>query len=198
MCLTDADTTLPMEFPILNPAAITDPLFKYCPFYCEENIWHLVQAPCFAEAERVVVVISNAMMACLFWEQRACIEPGVPVWWDYHVVLLVRKDRWQVYDLDTRLPCPSDASTWMRQTFQFQERMPERICPRFLLFDGDAYVREFSSDRSHMRDAAGRWQSPPPEWPPIDRGQGSGFLTFIERHLRAGSISLEEMRAQFA
>ena len=181
----------------LDRATTAQPPFKYCPFYCEENVWYLAQAPCFAESERVVAVISNAMMACLFWDQRACVESDFPVWWDYHVVLLVRRDGWQVYDLDTRLPCPSDASTWLRQTFQFQERMPERIRPRFLLFGGDVYVSDFSSDGSHMRDEEGRWQSPPPAWPPIDQGTGVGFHAFIERHLRTGSISLDEMHVRF-
>lgn len=186
-----------MEFSTLDPEIPTRLPFKYCPFYCEENIWHLVQEPCFAEAERVVVVISNAMMACLFWEQRACEGPEFPVWWDYHVVLLHQKSGWQVYDLDTRLPCPTDAGTWLRRTFRFQERMPESIQPRFLLFEADAYVREFSSDRSHMRDAEGQWQSPPPPWPAIEQGSGSGFHAFIERHLRAASISLKDMHARF-
>ena len=173
--------------------------FKCCARFCEENIWHLAQEPVFAESERVVAIISNAEAACLFWDQRLCEAPDYPVWWDYHVILFVSDGGWRVYDLDTALPFPADASTYLRQTFRFQERMPEVIRPRFLLLEGDAYVRSFSSDRSHMRDGDGAWYAPPPDWPPIVQGQPEGFPVFIERQLRGGAhLSLDEMIARFA
>lgn len=171
---------------------------KYCARYCEENIWHLAQEPVFAESERVVAIISNAEAACLFWDQRLCEAPDYPVWWDYHVILFVKEDGLRVYDLDTTLPFPIDAATYLRRTFRLQERMPEHIRPRFLLLEGDAYVRTFSSDRSHMRDEDGAWFAPQPDWPPIIQGRPEGFPAFIERQLRAGEhLGLVEMIARF-
>lgn len=171
---------------------------RYCARYCEENIWHLAQDPAFADCERVVAIISNAEAACLFWDQRMCETSDYPVWWDYHVILFVKEDEWRVYDLDTALAFPVAASTYLRQTFRFQSRMPEVIRPRFLLFDGDAYVRSFSSDRSHMRDGDGTWYAPPPDWPPIIQGRSEGFPEFIERQLRsAGHVGLDEMVVRF-
>ncbi len=176
-------------------------LHRYCARYCEENIWHLAQEPVFAdrERERVVAIISNAEAACLFWDQRMCEAPDYPVWWDYHVILFVKEGAWRVYDLDTALPFPVAASTYLRQTFRFQERMPEVIRPRFLLLDGDDYVRSFSSDRSHMRDGDGAWYAPPPAWPPIVQGRPEGFPVFIEGQLRVGEhLGLDEVIARFA
>lgn len=173
------------------------PQHLYCARYCEENIWHLAQDPALAEFERVVAIISNAEASCLFWDQRMCEAPDYPVWWDYHVILFVKVDDWRVYDLDTALPFPVAASTYLRQTFRFQGRMPEVIRPRFLLFDGEAYVQSFSSDRSHMRDGDGAWYAPPPEWPPIIQGQPEGFPAFIERQLRTvEQLGLGEMIAR--
>ena len=173
--------------------------FTYCARFCEENIWYLAQEPVFADRERVVAIISNAEAACLFWDQRMCEAPDYPVWWDYHVILFVKEGDWRVYDLDTAQPLPVDALTYLHRTFRFQERMPEVIRPRFLLFDGDDYVRSFSSDRSHMRDADGSWYAPPPDWPPIIQGRLEGFPVFIERQLRGGEhMSLDEMMARFA
>jgi hypothetical protein len=172
--------------------------FKYCARYCEENIWHLAQDAAFADRERVVAIISNAEAACLFWGQRLCEAPDYPVWWDYHVILFVRDGGWRVYDLDTAQPFPVDALTYLRGTFRLQERMPQHIRPRFVLFEGDAYVRRFSSDRSHMRDADGSWYAPPPDWPPIIQGRPEGFPAFIERQLREGThLGLDEMIARF-
>lgn len=173
---------------------------KYCARYCEENIWHLAQDPAFTGADCVVAVISNNAGACLFWDQRMCEAPDRPVWWDYHVILLVRRAGWLVYDLDTALPLPVDAGTYLSRTFrmQMQDRMPAAIRPRFMLFDGGAYVDAFASDRSHMRDEAGGWLSPPPDWPPIHGERGEGFPVFIERQLRSGAhSSLDEMEARF-
>lgn len=171
---------------------------KYCARYCEENIWHLAQEPAFAGADCVVAVIANREGACLFWDQRMCTGPDRPVWWDYHVILLVRRAGWLVYDLDNALPLPVDAATYLSRTFRMQDRMPAAIRPRFMLFDSANYVESFASDRSHMRDEAGRWLAPPPDWPPINSERGEGFPVFIERQLRAGAhIALEEMHARF-
>lgn len=172
--------------------------YPYCARYCEENIWRLAQHADFAGAERVVAVISNGEQACLFWDQRACVDPNLPVWWDYHVILLVNQGEWHICDLDTALPLPVEAGAYLHRTFRLQERMPEEIRPRFLLLPGDAYVSEFASDRSHMRDDQGNWLSPPPDWPAIKPGCGEGFTTFLARQFKAElPIAFDDMCARF-
>lgn len=32
----------------------------------------------------------------------------------------------------------------------------------------DLYLKTFASDRSHMKDAHGKWQKPPPSYPCIE------------------------------
>lgn len=173
--------------------------YKYCARYCEENVWYLVQEPAFAGVPCAVAIISNREGACLFWGQQRCEAPGLPVWWDYHVILLARQDTWLVYDLDSALPFPVDAPTYLNGTFRMQHRMPEEIRPRFLLFDGPEYIADFGSDRSHMRDERGHWHAPPPDWPPINPECNEGFTTFITRRLDAGiDVSLEAMHKRFA
>lgn len=172
--------------------------YPYCPRYCEENIWHLAQEPFFAGAPCFVAVISNAARACLFWDQRMCDGPDEPVWWDYHVILLVRQGGWLVYDLDTALPLPADAGTYLDRTFRMQEQLPIGIRPRFALYAGGTYVDSFASDRSHMRDERGGWLSPPPDWPPINGEAGEGFLSFVEREFDSGGhLSISEMYERF-
>ena len=173
--------------------------FKYCPRYCEENIWHLAQEPALAESERVVALISNEAGACLFWNQRIAEGPGLPVWWDYHVVLLARHERWYVYDLDTALPLPAPAETYFDETFPMEGRIPVELRPRFALIEGDDFVASFGSDRSHMQDAVGNWLAPPPEWPRINPARPGNFLEFVERQFRTPDHrSLAEVRQRFA
>jgi len=171
---------------------------KYCARYCEENIWHLVQEPVFADAECIVAVISNREQACLFWNQRSCGVPDLPVWWDYHVVLLAKQPEWVVYDLDTVLPLPVDAGTYLSQTFREQDSVPATFRPRFVLYEGATFVDGFASDRSHMRDEHGDWLAPPPDWGAINPGRGEAFPEFLARQLDAGTdVSLTEMYTKF-
>lgn len=171
---------------------------KYCARFCEENVWHLLQDPEFAACDRVVALISNLEAACLFWEQRAAVETGMPLWWDYHVILLVRQGAWQVYDFDTTLPFPADAATYLHRTFGPAMNCPPTMRPRFALFEGDAYRDVFASDRSHMRDENGVWHAPPPDWPPINPERGAGFLAFVHQQMAADtSLSLADMQSRF-
>ena len=185
----------------MSNKAITDgtPYRKYCPCFCEENVWHLVQESKFEACERIVVLISNTDQTCLFWQQRAGLDEDMPVLWDYHVVLFVRDGTWVVYDLDTNLPLSIAVETYLRQSFLGSEMIPESFRPRFVLFDGDAYVKDFSSDRSHMLDAEGQWLVPPPEWPAIERERGRGFLDFVQlQMLSSDHLSLNELLAYLA
>jgi len=142
----------------------------YQPFWCEENIWHLAQHPDTTGDERFVLVITGAQAEVACWQQKAGAD-GMPLLWDYHVVLATRSDRWRIWDLDGRLGCPLFAENWLATTFPCPDLVPARFQPRFALIAADDYVRRFGSDRSHMRGEDGNWLQPPPPWPAI-KGQG--------------------------
>ena len=160
---------------LLSPETI-----DYCPLYCEENIWRLCQHQYFVDKSIVVCFISNSTKSCAIWQQRSAGNPLEPVIWDYHVVLLVKdfnqanEGIWQVYDLDSNLPLGISVTEYFLQSFQPPEqgrlsqiRVAPQFSPYFKLIDGNDYVEQFSSDREHMQNADGSWQSPPPLWPLI-------------------------------
>lgn len=149
------------------PALVPAP--RYQAHYCEENIWHLCAHPELSEAVCQVVFITNTRQAVPFWHQRAA-SPGQYIVWDYHVVLLVKaSDRWQVWDLDSRLEVPLPLGEYLRATFANLRHVEPDFWPRFRVVAADEYRQHFSSDRSHMRDADGAYLAEPPGWPPILR-----------------------------
>ncbi|HZE97952.1 MAG TPA: hypothetical protein VE981_13065 [Planctomycetota bacterium] len=146
--------------------------FRYWPFYCEENVWHLcaddrLPAP---PEERRVIVIAGARSRFVMRGQRA--GEGGPVLWDYHVVLAAQG---KVWDLDTTLGFPVDLEVWVRDSF-----LPvyQGFEPRFRVVVAATFRERFASDRSHMRGPDGAWLKPPPPWPAI--GEGSTLRRFID------------------
>ena len=150
-------------------------VFRYQPFYCEENAWWLCAEPALGEGPRHVVFITNRIGLCPFAAQRAA-APGEIIWWDYHCVVLDGAGR--LWDLDSRLAMPLPAAEWLARSFPFAPRLPAELKPCFRLVPADDYRRDFASDRSHMRRASGGWQRPPPPWPCI--GAGMNLPTYLD------------------
>jgi len=153
--------------------------FPYTPYYCEENIWQLAGHPRFEGSPGLVVLISGRG-ECAFWRQRAAGSPTAPVWWDYHVVLLIDDGAWRVWDLDTTLGLPVDAKRYFSATFLSGGEAVEDCRAVFRVVDKKDYRREFCSDRSHMRTVDGGWLAPPPEWPAIVREAGIPLATWLD------------------
>jgi hypothetical protein len=151
--------------------------YRYQPFYCEENVFHLAREPVLAGRRRAVVFISNPERACAVWHQRAALRSTWPILWDYHVVLLVDAP-WEVWDLDTLLGLPVPAADYLRGSFR--PILPQHR-PRFRVVDAELFVETFASDRSHMRSPGGRYKQQPPPWPPIGTlGATSNLMRFVD------------------
>ncbi len=151
--------------------------FRYCPYFCEENVWHLCtddrvildRQPIPVENRRVVF-ISNARRRVAMREQRA--GGSQPVLWDYHVILLAGGNVW---DLDTTLGFPIRLDAWVTASFHPPD---PQFAPQFRVIDAPAYLSHFRSDRSHMLGPGGIPLKPFPPWPRI--GVGMNLPRFVD------------------
>jgi hypothetical protein len=147
----------------------------YQPFFCEENVWHLLRS---AELQgpRAALFVTNATRSVAMWGQRAARRD--PVVWDYHVVALLCEPA-LVLDLDDRERVDRPLAAWLAHAFR--PGTEPQFAPRFRLVDGDEFLAVFSSDRSHMRDARGRARQPFPPWPaPFDAARGHNLPRFVD------------------
>jgi hypothetical protein len=167
------------------------------PFYCEENIWYRCSsAPGLLESARVIFV-SNARRSVAVWHQRAAASPGVPVVWDYHVILVAPEaGAWQVYDPDSSLGVPTNALAYLEACFPALPPGQAHLRPRFRVLPAQVYREELRSDRRHMRGPDGRWLKPPP--PRACIGHGSNLARFIdtETAFLGEVLDLEALRAR--
>jgi protein N-terminal glutamine amidohydrolase len=148
---------------------------RHQPFFCEENVWHLLQVDDLPRP-RAALFLGNRARSVAMWGQRAGQDP---VLWDYHVVLLLPEHGF-VVDLDDRDAVAWPVRAWLAHAFR--EQIADDLQPRFRIVDGDEFLRLFSSDRSHMLDGDGRPLRPLPPWPaPFDPTRGSNLLRFVDQ-----------------
>ncbi|MDJ0738438.1 MAG: hypothetical protein QNJ91_01900 [Gammaproteobacteria bacterium] len=126
---------------------------RYTRYFCEENIWHLAGAGIAQGTpprELEVLYFINTSQSVLLLEQRAA-PPGMPVVWDYHVVLRARDAQHdRIFDLDTRLAFPQATDGYLRATFPAQQALPAGLRAQVRSIPAAAYLARFRSDRSHM------------------------------------------------
>jgi hypothetical protein len=166
---------------------------RYCPYFCEENVWHLCtderviqdRGPVPVE-ERRVVFISNARRQVAMRNQRA--GGREPVLWDYHVVLLAGG---KVWDPDTTLGFPVDIDPWVGGSFY---PLHPDFAPRFRVIDGPTYLSSFASDRSHMLGPDGVPLKPLPPWPRIGVGMNLPRFVDMETPFVGELVDLESFR----
>jgi hypothetical protein len=154
--------------------------FKYTPCYCEENIWQLARDSRFHELDARVILITGPGSHRKLWFQRSSEHVTQPVCWDYHVILLVWDNTWQVWDFDTTLDFPVNASTYFLKTFRGPDESFENTNAFFKTIEAKEYIDNFSSDRSHMRLPSGDWVVPPPSWSPIVKGGISNLIEWLD------------------
>jgi len=138
--------------------------FTYQAAFCEENIWHLCQQNSLQNS--YVIFIFSKGEAFPMLNQRASQHPSLPIFWDYHVVLLVMTENNQIFDFDTTLPFSTDIETYFHYSFIDENLLTDKETPLFRLVPSGEFVKLFSSDRSHMKTPSG-WLAPPPSWPCI-------------------------------
>ncbi|XP_008586725.1 PREDICTED: protein N-terminal glutamine amidohydrolase isoform X5 [Galeopterus variegatus] len=141
----------------------------------EENIWKLCEYiknhDQYPLEECYAVFISNERKMIPIWKQQT--RPGNgPVIWDYHVVLLHVSSGGQsfIYDLDTVLPFPCPFDTYVEDAFKSDDDIHPQFRRKFRVIRADLYLKNFASDRSHMKDSSGNWKEPPPPYPCIETG----------------------------
>ncbi|XP_029868453.1 protein N-terminal glutamine amidohydrolase isoform X2 [Aquila chrysaetos chrysaetos] len=151
------------------------PACAYTSCYCEENVWKLCdyirsqhQYPL---EEFYAVFISN--------DRRM----------DYHVILLHVSSGKQnfIYDLDTVLPFPCPFDLYSVEAFRLDDSLRPEFHRKIRMIRADLYLKTFASDRSHMKDANGKWQKPPPSYPCIETADSKMNLDeFISMNPKVG------------
>ena len=178
----------------LDPSTVA-----YAANYCEENVWQLSRHPKLPTGLRYVVFISNTERSCALWSQRSAAQPGTPVVWDYHVLLLIEGRENLVFDLDSTLGAPIPLDRYLADTFPFDGQIERRLRPLFRIVEAGEFRRTFASDRSHMRDGDA-WRHPPPLWPKIQApGRKMNLDDFIDMKSSGYGevIDLRSLRGRF-
>jgi protein N-terminal glutamine amidohydrolase len=173
---------------------------KYTPNYCEENVWHLAEDSRLGQGDRYAVLLTSEARSVPLYRQKAAPGEGDPVFWDYHVILILKSGPGSVvYDFDTELPFPTNFDHYVRETFLPGRKLPYNYQPRFRVIDAAEYRRVFCSDRSHMKLRDGSWRSPPPPWPAIEAGTLTLKKLLDMRRASAGQVmDLDGLVMKFA
>ncbi|XP_038246754.1 protein N-terminal glutamine amidohydrolase isoform X8 [Dermochelys coriacea] len=150
------------------------------------SCWLSASCPCSA---RLCV---HQLLLIPLWKQRSgCGDE--PVVWDYHVILLhvSSGDQNFIYDLDTVLPFPCPFDTYTEEAFKSDDIILPGFRRKIRLIRADLYLKTFASDRSHMKDANGHWQKPPPSYPCIETADSKMNLDdFINMNPKVGRGSV--------
>ncbi|XP_009680962.2 protein N-terminal glutamine amidohydrolase isoform X1 [Struthio camelus] len=161
-------------------------------FICEENVWKLCDyirsRDQYPLEEFYAVFISNDRRMIPLWKQKSG-RGDDPVVWDYHVILLHVSSGEQnfIYDLDTVLPFPCPFDIYTVEAFRLDDRLPPEFQRKIRMIRADLYLKTFASDRSHMKDADGKWQKPPPSYPCIETADSKMNLDdFISMNPKVG------------
>jgi hypothetical protein len=149
----------------------------YQAYYCEENVWRLLDRPEFANSATWAVLVSNEPRDVVTLRQRSGRSGDGLVHWDYHVfaVLADPIEGRVALDLDSDLPFPCRLGRYLEDSFP--SGVQRAYHPVFRVMAGGDYVRGLISDRSHMRRPDGSWIAPPPSWPAP--GAGSGRVSVL-------------------
>ncbi|XP_069813232.1 protein N-terminal glutamine amidohydrolase isoform X1 [Dendropsophus ebraccatus] len=139
-------------------------------------------------AEYYAVFLSNENRMIPIWKQKSGKNED-PVIWDYHVVLLHDCSDGQrfIYDLDTVLPFPCPCDTYIQEALRSDHNIHKDFRRKLRVIQAEEYLRNFASDRSHMKDGNNEWRKPPPPYPCIKTPKSSMNLDdFISMEPQVG------------
>ncbi|NWU88709.1 NTAQ1 amidohydrolase, partial [Upupa epops] len=172
----------------------------------EENVWklcdHIRSRGLYPLEQFYAVFVSNERRAIPLWKQKSACG-NEPVVWDYHVILLHVSSEEQnvIYDLDTVLPFPCAVGKYSAEAFRPDDSLHPEFHRKIRMIRADLYLKTFASDRSHMKDANGKWQKPPPPYPCIETADSKMNLDdFISMNPKVGwgsVLSLTDFVQQF-
>jgi len=153
--------------------------FRYCPCYCEENVFHLL-AKLAAETGSdlcdlfCVFLTSPGKQFPILRQKNGSGDLGQIVW-DYHVLAIMYHTGerfFQVWDLDTTMNLPAPFAEYADQALLLEQPSLAPFDRRFRVVSGRRFLAHFSSDRRHMRrQGDGQWLASPPDWPPIEASE---------------------------
>jgi len=125
--------------------------YLYTPLFCEENMWHLTNSLItqgIKEKEINILFITNKNKKITIFNQLAATNNKAAVW-DYHVILLARIENLHyIFDFDTRLPFPDKPEHYLEHSLP--DNIDNEYSAKFRIISANAYLKYFSSDRSHM------------------------------------------------
>ncbi|KAL5708308.1 protein N-terminal glutamine amidohydrolase [Ranunculus cassubicifolius] len=154
--------------------------FIHTPCYCEENVYMLCKRLIsigVSNKDLFVVFISNDHKQVPLWHQRAGMRADGLTIWDYHVICIQRMKEdqvpFQVWDLDSTLPFPSSLAQYVSKAIRPSFQVYPEYQRFFRVVHAPIFLRNFASDRSHMKDSAGNWISQPPSYEPIVAEDGT-------------------------
>ncbi|XP_047332476.1 protein N-terminal glutamine amidohydrolase [Impatiens glandulifera] len=161
----------------LNSSHLDATHFQHTPFYCEENVYLLCKKLCSSGiaasegSDLFVTFITNENKQVPLWNQKASRRADGMVLWDYHVICIQTRKEGQpshlVWDLDSTLPFPTPLPTYIKETFQPSFALFSEFQRLFRIIHAPTFIRSFASDRRHMKDPSGNWNSEPPAYESI-------------------------------
>ncbi|CAH1389467.1 unnamed protein product [Nezara viridula] len=170
MCIMESETD---NFPSVAECCYTS-------HYCEENVWKL----CELISQRknncldscYCIFVSNDSKITPLWHQKIGSGDDFFVAWDYHVFLVVKNQPViSVFDFDTTLGFPVSFRNYIEKAIGFEVNMVPKYKRLFRVIPASEYLKYFSSDRRHMKNANGEWIKPPPPYEPI---QSNGIIIY--------------------
>ncbi|KAM3138398.1 Protein N-terminal glutamine amidohydrolase [Paramecium bursaria] len=112
-------------------------------------------------------------------QQKLGDKNGLVIW-DYHVILIQKQTqkidnhihtKSYVFDYDTVLPWGMQFDDYFKLSHAFK-KPNDTLKSWFHLIDTEVFIKNFASDRSHMK-INGKFSHPPPDYPPIKGEQAA-------------------------
>ncbi len=116
------------------------------------------------------LIITNPNRKVALFNQKLSpisTEINHPVIWDYHVIMLAEIcQKYYIFDFDTRLTFITPVQEYLQKTFVSPGKLPQEFIPYIHKIPAENYLKQFYSDRTHMKDQID--SSEFPAWPIIN------------------------------